>query len=326
MLTPERPLERISDDLLSYLRAELDSPQITYRAPLTQMRGGYETCSFRFQLDGAPPELSGPLVLRLYPAFYGASKAQWESAVQNLLAGQGFPVARAPLLCTEPSVLGGAFYLMEFLPGELMIAAPPETIPGLLGRAHARLHRIDPTPLVRVLEERGFDKRRYRLEGRLAWLEEQATAYSWLGEAVSWLLQNRPPEPKRPVICHGDFHPMNLLVQEGTVSGVLDWPGFLIADPALDVANTVTLMATSGKHILHIEQWQILIQMYLAAYQAERPLDLTHLDYYRARRCVGALAEGAHGQQVWRQPPVVRDLVEAVEQATGIRVTPPAGH
>jgi aminoglycoside phosphotransferase (APT) family kinase protein len=119
---------------------------------------------------------------------------------------------------------------------------------------------------------------------------------------------------------------MNLLVQEGKVTGVLDWPGFLIADPAFDVANTVTLMETSGKHLLHIEQWEILIQMYLAAYQAERPIDLTHLDYYRVRRCVGALAEGAHGQQVWRQPPVVRDLVEAIEQATGIRVVPPAGY
>jgi aminoglycoside phosphotransferase (APT) family kinase protein len=325
MLTPERPLERISNDLLTYLRAELDAPQIGYRTPMAQMQGGYETYSFRLQLDGAPDALSGPLVLRLYPAFYGASNAEWESTVQNLLADQGFPVARAPLICTDPSALGGAFYLMELLPGELMISAPSETIPGLLGQAHARLHTISPTPLVGALEEQGFDKRRYRLEGRLAWLEEQATAYPWLREAVGWLLQNRPPEPERPVICHGDFHPMNLLVQEGKVSGVLDWPGFLIADPALDVANTVTLMETSGKHILHIEQWQILIQMYLAAYQAERPLDLTHLDYYRARRCVGALAEGAYGQQVWRQPPVVRDLVEAIEKATGVRVVPPIG-
>jgi aminoglycoside phosphotransferase (APT) family kinase protein len=232
-------------------------------------------------------------------------------------------VARALLTCTDASVLGGAFYLMDLLPGKLMISAPPETIPGLLGTAHARLHRIDPAPLVGVLEERGFDPYRYRFEGRLARLEEQARAYPWLAEAVDWLLDQRPPEPKELCVCHGDFHPMNLLVQEGKVTGVLDWPGFMIADPALDVANTLTLMATSGKHILRIEQWEVLIEMYLAAYQAERALDRTHLDYYRARRCVGALAEGARGQQVWRQPPVVRDLIGVVQQVTGIRVTPP---
>jgi len=323
MLTPQRPLERISNDLLAYLRAELDAPQIAYQAPLTQIQGGYETCSFRLQLDGAPPELSGPLVLRLYPAYYGPSNAEWESTVQNLLAGQGYPVARVYLTCTDMSVLGGAFYLMERLPGELMTSAPYETIPGLLGQAHARLHGIDPAPLVRALEERGFEQRRYRHSGRLARLEEQAAAHPWLGEVVGWLLHNCPPEPEQLSVCHGDFHPMNLLVQGGKVSGVLDWPGFLIADPVLDVANTLTLVATSGKHLLKIAQWENLIQMYLAAYQAERPLDRTHLDYYRARRCVGALAEGANGQQVWRQPPVVCDLIEVVHHVTGIRVTPP---
>jgi aminoglycoside phosphotransferase (APT) family kinase protein len=323
MLTPERPLERISDDLLAYLRAELSAQALAYQTPLTQMQGGYETCSFRFQLDGAPDQFSGPLVLRLYPAFYGSTNAEWESAVQNLLADQGYPVARIPLTCADASVLGGAFYLMELLPGELMIGARPETIPGLLGRAHARLHDIDPAPLIRALEERGFDERRYHIVGRLAWLEEQRAAYAWLAEAVGWLLDHRPPEPERLSVCHGDFHPMNLLVQEGRVSGVLDWPGFLIADPALDVANTITLMATSGKHLLRIAQWEMLIQAYLAAYEAQRPLDRTHLDYYRARRCVGALAEGARGQEVWRQPPVVQDLVDLVEQVTGIRVTPP---
>ena len=323
MLATERPLEQIANDLLAYLRSELDAPALAYRTPLTQMQGGYETCSFRFQLDGAPDGFSGPLVLRLYPAMYGAYDAEWGSAVQNLLADQGYPVARVPLTCTDASILGGAFYLMEFLPGELMIGAPYETIPGLLGQAHAHLHGLDPAPLVRALEEGGFDPRHYRIEGRLARLQEQADAYPWLAEAVAWLLRNQPPEPEQLCVCHGDFHPLNLLVQEGRVTGVLDWPGFLIADPALDVANTLTLMETSGKHLLRIAQWEIVIQMYLAAYEAERPLDRMHLDYYRARRCVGALAEGARGQQVWQQPPVVRDLVEVVQQVTGVRVTLP---
>jgi aminoglycoside phosphotransferase (APT) family kinase protein len=311
---------------MAYLRAELDAPHIAYRTPLTQMQGGYETYSFRFQLDGgAPGAFSGPLVLRLYPARYGPDKARWESTVQNLLADQGYPVARVPLVCTDASVLGGVFYLMEYLPGELMIHAPPETIPGTLGATHARLHNLDPAPLVRTLEEQGFDAQRYRFAGRLAWLEEQAQAHAWLSEAVDWLVQHRPPEPEQPAICHGDFHPMNVLMQDGKVTGVLDWPGFLIGDPALDVANTVTLMETSAKHILHIEQWQMLIQAYLAAYETARPLDRTYLDYYRARRCASALAEGALGQHVWQQPPIVRDLVDVVQQVTGIHVTPHYG-
>ena len=83
MLTPEKPIDRISDDLLTYLRAALGVPALAYRAPLTQMQGGYETYSFRFQLDGAPGLFSGPLVLRLYPARYGPNNARWESSIRS---------------------------------------------------------------------------------------------------------------------------------------------------------------------------------------------------------------------------------------------------
>ena len=66
---------------------------------------------------------------------------------------------------------------------------------------------------------------------------------------IDWLLENRPPEPERLAVCHGDFHPLNILVQDGIVTGVLDWPGFIIADPALDIANTIVLSTIPFKHI-----------------------------------------------------------------------------
>ncbi len=50
-------------------------------------------------------------------------------------------------------------------------------------------------------------------------------------------------------ICHGDFHPLNILVKEGQVTAVLDWPGFSIADPVLDVAYTVVLLTIPAKHL-----------------------------------------------------------------------------
>jgi aminoglycoside phosphotransferase (APT) family kinase protein len=323
MVEPEKTLEQISDGLIAYLRAELDDPAIGYEAPLTRLQGGYETYTCRFKLSGAKEELSNSLVLRLYPQFYGTHNAVWESTIQNVLADEGYPVARAYLVCTDMSILGGAFYVMACLPGELMMTAPFETIPGLLGRTHAALHGIDPAPLVKTLEERGFDERRYRLGGRFDWLEERASKYPWIHDAVEWLIENRPPEPARLSICHGDFHPLNILVQDGQVTGVLDWPGFIIADPVLDVANTTVLTAVSAKHLLGLETPDLAVEMYLGAYQAERPLDLEYLDYYRVRRCVYALLEGAGGQQVWQHPGIVQDLIEHTHQITGIRVAPP---
>jgi aminoglycoside phosphotransferase (APT) family kinase protein len=60
------------------------------------------------------------------------------------LAKEAYPVAKAHLICTDKSVLGGAFFIMDFLSGTPMMAAPIEAIPMILGIAHAALHSIDP--------------------------------------------------------------------------------------------------------------------------------------------------------------------------------------
>ena len=324
MIKPEKPLEQISKALIGYLSAQTGDPAIDYETPLTQMQGGYETCTYRFKLSGAPQGVSHPLVLRLYPRRYGPDNALWESTIQSVLADQGYPVACVHWTCTDLSVLGGAFFVMALLPGALMTTVPFETIPGMMGTTHAHLHGVDPEPVVRALQERGFDERRYRLGGRMDQLQHRASEHPWLKEGVEWLVENRPPEPERLVICHGDFHPLNILVQDGKVTGVLDWPGFIVADPVLDIANTITLTEISAKYMLGLKNPETVIQVYLGAYRAQRPLDLGALDYYRARRCIHALVEGAEGQQVWRQPGIVADLLATTHEVTGIRIIPPS--
>jgi aminoglycoside phosphotransferase (APT) family kinase protein len=323
MSEPPRPRDEIAQGLLAYLRSELNAPQIAYATPLTRLEGGYETYTFRFALESAPAPWDAPLVLRIYPARLGARNALWESTVQNLLADAGYPVARAHTVCTDPKVLGGVFFVMDLLPGELLMAAPPEQVPTLLGKTHARLHDIDPRSIRQSLLARGYEERRFSLQGKWDWLQSRGEAYPWLREVIAWLDARRPPEPPRLSVCHGDFHPLNILFHEGKVSGVLDWPGFAIADPLYDIANTVILTSVSGKHILQLAEWELALQMYLAAYQAARPIDLAPLDYYRVRRCTIALAEGAEGHPVWRQAAIASDLVSTIREGTGILVEPP---
>ena len=144
-------------------------------------------------------------------------------------------------------------------------------------------------------------------------------------------MQNRPSEPGRLAICHGDFHPLNILIQDGIVTGVLDWPGFLIADPALDIANTILLTTVPFKHLASSllgpnfasADLERASQLYLDAYRAQLPLDITNIDYYRVRRSIHALIEGFRGHQVWHHSLIVKDLIELVHKATEIRITMP---
>jgi aminoglycoside phosphotransferase (APT) family kinase protein len=319
----------LSDKLIAYLRAELGNPALAFTSPLARLQGGYETATYRFQLDSAPDELSRPLVLRLYPQFYGPHNAIWESTIQNVLAGQEYPVARAYLVCTDMSVLGGAFFIMDCLPGYPLVAAPMERVPGLLGETHAELHDIDPAPLVEALQDCGIAERDYRLASRFEGLQRRADQLPWIAPGVDWLLQHRPPEPERLSVCHGDFHPANLLYADGRVTGVLDWPGFAVADPAFDVANSLMLITIPVRHMaasmpaFASVDWDGVADLYLAAYRAHRPLDGTNLDYYRVRRCTLALLEGFNGQQVWQHPGIVSDLLSYILDITGIRISVP---
>jgi aminoglycoside phosphotransferase (APT) family kinase protein len=331
MIHLDKETDQIAGKLLAYLRDELDDSMIAYDAPLTQLQGGFETATYRFKLSGVQKELNRHLVLRLYPEFYGSENAVWESSVQNALAKEGYPVAKAYFICTDKSILGGAFFIMDFLPGEPMITAPVETIPGILGKAHAALHKIDPETWLKSLHEQGIDERKCRLDNRFDFLRNIANELPWTRDGVDWLIENRPSEPEHLAICHGDFHPLNILVQDGKVTGVLDWPGFLIADPALDIANTILLTTIPFKHLASSllgpdfasVDWEKGAQLYLDAYRAQFPLDATNVDYYRVRRSIHALIEGFRGHPVWRHPSIAQDLIEFIHRVTGIRITMP---
>lgn len=322
--------KQISERLLDYLRAELKNPKLSYAADLKQLQGGYETRIFQFRLEGVRAEYAHPLVLRLYPQFYGTQNATWESTVQNVLAGVDYPAAKTHFVCVDLSILGGAFFIMDHIPGQLLMFTSPEIVPKILGRVHAELHALNPQPLIDSLKKQGIDQYGYSLDARLDWLGSRTEQHPWLQEGFRWLIENRPSEPERLSVCHGDFHPLNILVKDGKVSGVLDWGGFSITDPIFDIANTIVLMTIPAKNLFSSWDgmppidWDLAAELYLSEYQTHRTVDKSNLDYYIVRRCLFALIQGVEGQKVWQHPLIIQDLVDYVKKITGIRVTLPA--
>ena len=112
---------------------------------------------------------------------------------------------------------------------------------------------------------------------------------------MDWLEANRPPPP-RPVLCHGDFHPLNLLVRGGEITGILDWANFGIGDPMSDVACTLLLLTIYGRHVHDLAEADRFGSAYARAYAARRRLDRDRLDYHRVRHAVTTLVNGADGR------------------------------
>lgn len=322
-------IDQIENNLIAYLRDQLKDLRIGYEEPLTPLEGGCETHMYCFKLSGAQKELSIRLVLRLYPHFYGTRNVVREKTVQNVLAGEGFPVARTFFICSDIAILGGSFFIMEFIDGNPMLAAPLKTIPDMLGKTHAALHKLKPASLINSLYEQGI--RDFRLTNNLDVLYDKGNKYTWLRSGIEWLRENRPDEKEHLVICHGDFHYLNILITDKKVSGIIDWSSFLIADPVLDIANTIVIITMVSKHLLPSAiksfssvNWEVFSENYLSAYQMENTsLDIKHLSYYMVRRCFEAIIQGVEGQKVLQHPLIIQDMIKYIGNVTGICISVP---
>jgi aminoglycoside phosphotransferase (APT) family kinase protein len=88
---------------------------------------------------------------------------------------------------------------------------------------------------------------------------------------------------------------MNVLVEGGVVTGVVDWSNIAAGDPVADVATTCVLLTCGPLDVSRalrrpmdvVRRW--FAWRYLAAYRAVHPVPDATLQYYRAMRCYAAM-------------------------------------
>ena len=129
----------------------------------------------------------------------------------------------------------GSGFVMRCLPGTpdpamILESQDPAALLADLARELAAIHRVpvaaSPAPVMDTV-------------AALAELEARFLSYGGdrpiLALALSWLACNLP-RPVAPCLVHGDFRLGNLLVDQGRLSGVLDWELAHLGDPHEDLA------------------------------------------------------------------------------------------
>jgi len=236
--------------LLDVLRTETGRPELAYARPPVALTGGFWAELLAFSLADPPPGWPADLVARVMP---DAGVARKETIVQAAVSAAGFPTPAVRACGGPDSRLGRAFMIMDkatgapLLPGLEGVAAVPAALrhaaamPEVLGSVMAALHALDPEPVRDGLRPAGDVP--VTLPGLLDAMREAAARCGRddLAGAIRWLSEReRPPAPD--VICHGDLHPFNVLV-DGRRATVLDWSTCLLAPRAYDVAFTTLMLS-----------------------------------------------------------------------------------
>jgi aminoglycoside phosphotransferase (APT) family kinase protein len=310
--------------LLRHLKQEWKLPALQYKTPPKPITGGFETSILKIQLNDTPTNVPATLIVRIFKSYASLGIALRESIIQNAVAAVRIPAPRVFLTCSDSSILGGEFNIMEYLSGKPMIETQQDDHPEMLARTHIQLHKVDPAPIIKTLAVHGFDKERFSLQGRLASMQKHIAeaGYDWLKPGLAWLHKNKPVIGKL-AICHGDFHPLNILIHENEISGVLDWGGFRISDPMLDVAATKTIGSILAPVLVPGAISSNYIKRYLSAYQARRPLDVHKLRYFEVVRMILGLIDGAKGQYAWKHKEIVTPIYNTLREYTGLKIDIP---
>lgn len=235
--------------VLDHLRRQFDAPNLALDRPPMRLSGGFWAEMWTLTVSGHNT-LPARVVLRLAP---DRQLAAWETTLQAGVAEQGYPTPAVHASNFTPAGDGRAWCVMDYTDGapllgglsgpQALIALPrlATGLPDTLARAAANLHRLDPEPIEAALS-RATD-RTIGVDGLLDNYRSRASDLTDapLLRALERLAMTRPDSNLR-VVCHGDLHPFNVLVNDNQTV-VLDWTAGQIAHPAYDLAFTYLVLA-----------------------------------------------------------------------------------
>jgi aminoglycoside phosphotransferase (APT) family kinase protein len=209
-----------------------------------------ETFRFRARWTEAGAAVEHRLILRRdTSAGLVVADRDLEYNVYRALAGQGLPIPAAWFMELDSVWLDRPFFIMDLCPGKPgspFVPTDPYEGHGeaigqqywtILGRLAAIDHRaVGLSGLRNGAAHNGFWS--VELDRWVQILDEnEAVVEPAVRGAIRWLRRNRPAEPAKPAIVHGDYRSGNFLfTPDGTISAILDWEMCHVGDPLEDVA------------------------------------------------------------------------------------------
>jgi aminoglycoside phosphotransferase (APT) family kinase protein len=230
------------DALAAYMQAHVEGyPGGVLSAE--QFKGGQSNPTFKLTAGGQHYVLRtkpGPAA-KLLPSAHAIDR---EFRVMDALNKAGFPAARQYALCNDESVIGRAFYIMEFVEGRVLWdQALPGMSPAERGAIYDELNRV--ISLLHSIDYAAIGLADYGKPGNYfarqieRWTRQYQASITEpiaaMDQLIDWLPKHIPPGDDTAIV-HGDFRLDNMIFHptEPRILAVLDWELSTLGHPAAD--------------------------------------------------------------------------------------------
>ena len=235
----------MADDLLPLraVEAYLDGVGIGAGLATAQRIGdGHSNLTYRIQRGSTRVILRRPPRPPLPPSAHDMLR---EARILQALAATRVRVPRVLSVCTDSSIVGAPFYLMEELDGVVLTGPPldvaidPRAVSNDLVDALCELHEVDPAAcgLSDLGRPDGY------LERQLArflsiWSVVKTRELDAVPELGAWLAAHLPKHSDVTIV-HGDYRLGNVMLKGSRISAILDWELATLGDPLADLGYLV---------------------------------------------------------------------------------------
>jgi acyl-CoA dehydrogenase len=210
---------------------------------LSQLTGGQSNPTYKISNGGSHYVLRKKPSGILLPSAHAVDR---EHRVMKALANTDVPVPQMLAYCEDESIIGTAFFIMEYLDGRIFV---DQSLPGLhpkerqqiyeqMNQTISAIHRLDYVSL--GLETFGkpgnyFARQITRWSRQVR--EANIAIPNSLNRLMDWLPEHIPAEDETSLI-HGDFRMDNLIFHKTDlrIIGVLDWELSTLGSPLADFA------------------------------------------------------------------------------------------